>query len=176
MSGRRTSCPSSVGRRTFWINQNARLRVASPLLKAFVDACTRREREPAMNTPDRKMYKILCPMERNGRKWWMSMGTAFGNKDSSINLYLDAIPVNQTNFHLQLREYTEEDMRQSAERRAAFNANRGTGYTNHSTTRHAPANDARNSTAPGATGMPLGGVEIDFHPGAEPLAPQSVPF
>jgi hypothetical protein len=148
------------------------------LAEAFIDARMRREREPAMNTPDRKMYKILCPMERNGRKWWMSLGMGFTNRDASINLHLDAVPVGQTNLVLQLREYTEEDMRQSAERRATFSANRGSasGYTNHSTTRHAPANDTRNSTAPGATGMPLGGVEIDFHPGAEPLAPQSVPF
>jgi hypothetical protein len=127
-----------------------------------------------MNTPDRKMYKILCPMEKNGRKWWMNMGTAFGNRDASINLYLDAIPVNQTTFHLQLREYTDEELRLSAERRATFNANRGS-YHPQSTARHAPANDARGVDAPG-TGMALGNAEMEFHPGAEPLVPQSLPF
>jgi hypothetical protein len=68
----------------------------------------------------KKMFKVLCPMEgRNGNKWWMRLGTGFPNKDESINIYLDAIPTH-AGFTLQLREVTEEDMRQNAERRAAF--------------------------------------------------------
>lgn len=68
----------------------------------------------------KKMFKVLCPMEgRNGNKWWMRLGTGFPNKDESINIYLDAVPT-KPGFHLQLREVTEEDMKQSAERRAAF--------------------------------------------------------
>lgn len=121
-----------------------------------------------MNTPDRKMYKIVCPMERNGRKWWMNVGTGFTNRDGSVNLYLDAVPVNQSTFHLQLREYTEEEMRQNAERRASFNGNRGS-YNNHASTRHAPANDAAKTS-------PLATDQIDFHPGSEPQVPQSLPF
>jgi len=124
-----------------------------------------------MNMPDRKMYKILCPMERNGRKWWMSLGMGFTNRDASINLHLDAVPVGQTNLVLQLREYTEEDQRLNAERRASFGTNRG-GYNNHSTARHAPSNTDANASP----SVPLGSVEMEFHPGAEPLAPQSVPF
>ena len=66
----------------------------------------------------KKMYKVLCPMEgHNGQKWWAKCGAAFTNKDESINLHLDMLPL-RPGFTLQLREYTEEDMRQSAERRA----------------------------------------------------------
>jgi hypothetical protein len=129
-----------------------------------------------MNMPDRKMYKILCPMERNGRKWWMSLGMGFTNRDASINLHLDAVPVGQTNLVLQLREYTEEDQRLNAERRASFTTNRG-GYANHSTARHGASNVAASRNLDNETsGMPVGSVELEFHPGAEPLAPQSVPF
>ena len=83
----------------------------------------------------KKMFKVLCPMEgRNGNKWWMRLGTGFPNKDESINIYLDAIPTH-AGFTLQLREVTEEDMRQSAERRAALppRANVAAG---HATARH----------------------------------------
>jgi hypothetical protein len=74
--------------------------------------------------PERKMFKVLCPMEsRTGHKWWMRMGSAFTNKDNSINLYLDAIPT-KAGATLQLRELTEEDMRISNERRAAFSVAR----------------------------------------------------
>lgn len=122
-----------------------------------------------MNMPDRKMYKLVCPMERNGRKWWMNVGAGFTNRDGSVNLYLDAIPVNQSTFHLQLREYTEEEMRQNAERRASFNGNRG-GYNNHASARHAPANDV------GTDAKSAPGGEIDFRAGSESQTPQSLPF
>lgn len=57
----------------------------------------------------RKMYKILCPIERKeGKTHWMRVGTAYPNKDDSVNLYLDVLPAN---LKLQLRELTEEDLR-----------------------------------------------------------------
>jgi len=80
----------------------------------------------------KKMFKVLCPMEgKNGHKWWMRLGTGFPNKDDSINIYLDAVPTH-AGFTLQLRELTEEDMRQSAERRAAP----GPRPAGHSAVRH----------------------------------------
>jgi len=56
----------------------------------------------------RKIFKVLCPVERNGKTHWLRVGSAFPNKDDSINLYLDALPVNQK---LQIRELDEDDLR-----------------------------------------------------------------
>ena len=57
----------------------------------------------------KKMFKILCPIERkDGKTHWMRVGTGFPNKDDSVNLYLDVLPAN---LKLQLRELTEEDLR-----------------------------------------------------------------
>ena len=72
----------------------------------------------------KKMFKVICPMERNGHKWWMRVGSGFPNKDDSINIYLDVVPTH-AGFTLQLREYTEEDLRQSAERRNARGGHTG---------------------------------------------------
>jgi len=38
--------------------------------------------------------KVLCPMERQGKTYWMRIGSAFKNADESINVYLDAYPAN----------------------------------------------------------------------------------
>jgi hypothetical protein len=51
-------------------------------------------------------FKVLCPIERNGKTFWVRSGTAFTNKDSSINIYLDVLP---SNGKLQLREFDERD-------------------------------------------------------------------
>ena len=68
---------------------------------------------------NRKMWKVIAPIEaRNGGgKFWSRCGSAFTNKDQSINIYLDTIPV-RGEITLQLREITEEELRQNAERRA----------------------------------------------------------
>jgi hypothetical protein len=70
------------------------------------------------------MFKVITPIEKhNGEKYWMRLGSAFTNKDDSINVYLDAIPTGK-DWTLQLRELTEEDLRPRGERnpqRAAFN-------------------------------------------------------
>jgi hypothetical protein len=72
------------------------------------------------------MYKVVCPMKtRSGGTWWMQLGNAFDNKDNSINIYLHAMPVGQEEVKLQLRELTEEEMRERTEKRAAYQA-RGT--------------------------------------------------
>lgn len=55
----------------------------------------------------KKMFKVLSPVEKHGGgTLWLRLGTAFTNKDESINLYLDGLP---TNGQLHLREMTEED-------------------------------------------------------------------
>jgi hypothetical protein len=106
------------------VNDIARLRLASPLLmRPAARTSSGRRKETVMSSS--KMFKVMCPMEgRNGTKWWMKMGTGFRNRDESINVYLDAIP-NKPGFHLQLREITEEELRESSERRAAFTTSRG---------------------------------------------------
>jgi len=58
----------------------------------------------------KKMFKVLCPIARkDGSTFWMRVGTAFPNRDQSINLYLDALPTNQK---LQVREMDEDDLRE----------------------------------------------------------------
>ena len=72
----------------------------------------------------KKMFKVITPIEkRNGEKYWMRIGSGFTNKDDSINVYLDAIPLGKE-ITIQLRELTEEDLAPRGERnhqRAAFN-------------------------------------------------------
>jgi hypothetical protein len=61
------------------------------------------------------MYKVLCPIERKDKPtFWMRVGSAFLNKDDSVNVYLDVLPANQK---LQLREFTDEDLRERDSRR-----------------------------------------------------------
>ena len=53
-----------------------------------------------------KRRKVLCPMERQGKTYWMRIGSAFINNDGSTNVYLDAFPANGK---LQIRELDERD-------------------------------------------------------------------
>jgi len=58
-----------------------------------------------------KRMKVLCPVQRNDdskKAVWRTLGIAFENKDGSINVYLDAYPVNGK---LQLREFDDDDRR-----------------------------------------------------------------
>lgn len=57
-------------------------------------------------TKNRK--KVLCPMDRQGKTYWMRIGTAFINVDGSTNVYLDAYPANGK---LQIRDLDERDER-----------------------------------------------------------------
>lgn len=71
----------------------------------------------------RKMFKILSPIEKpNGTKWWMNLGTGYENKDNSINVYLNAVPVAGKHgaVTLQLREYTEAELRERDQKRASY--------------------------------------------------------
>ena len=70
----------------------------------------------------KRMYKVICPIERkDGGTYWMRLGNGHTNKDNSINLYLDAMPVNGK---LQLRELTEEELREREQKRSTY-ASRG---------------------------------------------------
>ena len=78
----------------------------------------------------KRMFKVIAPIEREngGGTYWMRCGTAFINKDNSINVYLDAMPLKfkpGDGVKLQLREYTDEDFRERDEKRASYSA-RGT--------------------------------------------------
>lgn len=78
----------------------------------------------------KRMFKVITPIDRrDGSKYWMRLGNAYVNKDNSINVYLDAVPCSPTKegqgLTLQLRELTEEDLRERAEKKATYAA-RGT--------------------------------------------------
>ena len=83
----------------------------------------------------KRMFKVISPMEgRDGAKWWLRCGSAFTNKDESINIYLNALPLGfeKGQVTLQLRELTEEDLRQNAERREKHSSSRsGAGSATH---------------------------------------------
>lgn len=78
----------------------------------------------------KRMFKVITPIERRGGgKYWMRLGSAYLNKDNSINVYIDAVPVASAKdgqgLTLQLREYTDEELRERAEKKATYAA-RGT--------------------------------------------------
>jgi hypothetical protein len=90
--------------------------VASPLL--WQVATRSRRKEIVM---EKRMFKVLSPIEKpNGERWWLRCGTGFRNKDDSLNLYLNALPVvTGKELTLQVREMTEEDFTPNRTR-AAF--------------------------------------------------------
>lgn len=58
----------------------------------------------------KRMYKVLSMLpKKDGGTYWMRCGSAFTNKDDSINVILDALPRGEWKF--QLRELDEEDLR-----------------------------------------------------------------
>ena len=51
----------------------------------------------------KKDFQIVYTIvQRGGRKFWVRVGAAFPNRDGSINVVLDAVPVNG---ELQIRDY-----------------------------------------------------------------------
>jgi hypothetical protein len=40
------------------------------------------------------LRQVFTIVERNGKNFWVRIGTAFVNKDGSESVYLDAFPVN----------------------------------------------------------------------------------
>ena len=83
----------------------------------------------------KRMFKVISPIEkRDGGKFWLRCGQAYVNKDNSINVYLDAMPLvtpkDGQGITLQLRELTEQELRERAEKKATYSA-RGTLDYNH---------------------------------------------
>ena len=74
----------------------------------------------------KRMFKVICPMEgRDGANtWWMRCGTGFTNKDESINIYLNALPLQMKDgqVKLQIRELTEEELRQRDVKRTSYSS------------------------------------------------------
>lgn len=78
----------------------------------------------------KRMFKVISPIERkDGGKFWLRCGNAYQNRDNSINVYLDAMPLipgkDGQGVTLQLRELTDEELRERAEKKATYSA-RGT--------------------------------------------------
>ena len=78
----------------------------------------------------KKMFKVISPIEKSdGGTWWMRCGIGYTNKDESLNLYIDSFPITAGKdgkpLKLQVRELTEEEMRERSEKRASYSS-RGT--------------------------------------------------
>lgn len=59
----------------------------------------------------KRMFKVLgiVPKHNNPKEsHWIRLGTAYLNRDDSINIYLDALP---RSFELQMREFEEDELR-----------------------------------------------------------------
>jgi hypothetical protein len=86
-----------------------------------VGATHRRPKEAIV--VQKRMYKVLTPIpKRDGTgSWFMRIGNGFTNKDNSINLYLDVIPVGiqpGKGMTLTVKELDENDLRQREAHRA----------------------------------------------------------
>jgi hypothetical protein len=91
------------------------------------------QKETAMfqDKTKKKMFKIISPIDkRDGSKFWMRCGVGYENKDQSVNMYIDALPVaagkDGRPLTLQLREVTEEELRERSEKRGSSYSSRGT--------------------------------------------------
>lgn len=69
----------------------------------------------AVNSERKEVFTIIDKVDARGEQakgWWVRIGTAFVNKDGSLNVKLDALPVNGT---MHIRDRTEhEDAERSA--------------------------------------------------------------
>jgi hypothetical protein len=74
--------------------------------------------------PQKKMFKVQSAIKKHNSEgsFWMRVGTAFVNKDGSINVYLDATP---KTMEFTLFEYDENDLRKREERDANGPSNGG---------------------------------------------------
>jgi len=54
------------------------------------------------------VYTIV-ERERDKKKFWVRIGTAFRNRDGSLNAYLDAVPVNGTMHIRESRGWSERE-------------------------------------------------------------------
>jgi len=60
-----------------------------------------------------KIAYTVVERNKDGRKFWVRVGAAFVNRDGSLNVRLDAMPVNG---ELQIRDYQPREARESSSR------------------------------------------------------------
>ncbi len=60
-----------------------------------------------------KIAYTVVERNKDGRKFWVRVGAAFVNRDGSLNVRLDAMPVNG---ELQIRDYQPREARESSPR------------------------------------------------------------
>ena len=60
-----------------------------------------------------KIAYTVVERNKDGRKFWVRVGAAFVNRDGSLNVRLDAMPVNG---ELQIRDYQPRESRVGAPR------------------------------------------------------------
>lgn len=67
-----------------------------------------------------KRFKVLAIMPKSDGTgdYFTRVGNAFENKDQSINVYMDLLPLNTKQVKLQIRELTEQDLRERESYRA----------------------------------------------------------
>jgi len=58
-----------------------------------------------------KIAYTVVERNKDGRKFWVRVGAAFVNRDGSLNVRLDAMPVNG---ELQIRDYQPREAREAA--------------------------------------------------------------
>ena len=58
-----------------------------------------------------KIAYTVVERNKDGRKFWVRVGAAFVNRDGSLNVRLDAMPVNG---ELQIRDYQPREARETA--------------------------------------------------------------
>lgn len=63
-----------------------------------------------------KLAYTIVERDKDGRKFWVRVGAAFVNRDGSLNVRLDAMPVNG---QLHIRDYQPPENRESPAPRPA---------------------------------------------------------
>lgn len=77
----------------------------------------------SMTMNEKQMFKVISPAKgKDDKTYWTRVGSAFRNKDDSINVYLDAFP---KSFEFQIRELTEEDRQRREAARGKFGPRTG---------------------------------------------------
>jgi hypothetical protein len=69
----------------------------------------------------KKPLAVYAILERKDKKHWFKIGAAFSNRDGSINLYLDALPIGTNCLHIR-EQRVWDDARAGNGNGAAFGA------------------------------------------------------